>query len=94
MFPKDVPADNGRAGTSVTYRAIPRSIRYMQTRGMFCVERLKGADPDTERLSPLRKSRDDYWERTGAAADMSRAPRSVMLSYRLLYPFIFLFRLY
>ena len=42
MFPKDVPADNGRAGTSVTYRAIPRSIRYMQTRGMFCVEPLKG----------------------------------------------------
>ena len=54
----------------------------------------KGADPDTEQHSLLRKSGDGCRERIGAAVDLSRAPGAVMLSYRLLYPFIYLFRIY
>lgn len=52
------------------------------------------ADPDTEQHSLQRKSGDGCRERTGEAVDLSRAPGAVMLSYRLLYPFIYLFRIY
>ena len=46
------------------------------------------------RHSSLRKSRDGCQESIEVVADMSRTSEPVMLSYRLPYPFIYLFRIY